>query len=55
MPNFAFNFSLYADNVFIVCGIKLSTFIISVLFAAWPSGVEAICKFFGFYSVTLLV
>ena len=44
-----------ADTVSIVCWIKVSTFIISVLFVAWPPGVEAICAFFGLSLVILLV
>ena len=55
MSNFAFNCLLYADNVSIVCWIEVSTFIISVLFVAWPPGVEAMCMFFGFSLVMLLV
>ena len=42
---FAFNCSFYADSVSIVRWIKVSTFIISVLFVAWPPDVEAICTF----------
>ena len=46
---------MYSDSVSIVCWIKISTFIISVLFVACPPGVEAICTFFGLSSVMLLV
>ena len=46
---------MYADSVSIVCWIKVSTFIISVLFVVWPPGVEAICAFFGLFPVMLLV
>ena len=55
IPNFAFNCSLYADSVSIVCWIKVSTFIISVFFVVWPPGLEAICAFFGLSPVMLLV
>ena len=55
ISNFAFNCSLYADSVSIVCWIKVSTFIISVLFVASPPSLETICAFFGLSQVMLLV
>ena len=55
ISNFAFNCSLYADSVSIVCWIKVSTFIISVLFVASPPSLETICAFFGLSPVMLLV
>ena len=46
---------MYVDSVSIVGWIKISTFIMSVLFVACPPGVEAICAFFGLSPVMLLV
>ena len=43
ISNFAFNCSLYADSLLTVSWMKVSTFIISVLFMAWPPDVEAVC------------
>ena len=55
ISNFTFNCSLYVDSVSIVCWIKVSSCIISMLFVAWPPDVEAICAFFGLSPVMLLV